>query len=60
MTAGTTIPADDSEWLVAMAPLRADVLAGDRRLFYLLWLTGVQNDRARAWTRRNPWRGSAR
>jgi hypothetical protein len=27
-----------------MAPLRADVLAGDTRLFYLLWLTGVQNE----------------
>ena len=35
---------NDSDWLVAMAPLRADVLAGDLRLFYLLWLTGVQNE----------------
>lgn len=26
-----------------MAPLRADVLAGDWRLFYLLWLTGVES-----------------
>lgn len=30
-------------WLGAMAPLRADLLSGDWRLAYLLWLTGVQN-----------------
>ena len=29
-------------WLAALAPLRADVLAGDSRLFYLLWLTAAQ------------------
>jgi hypothetical protein len=29
-------------WLAALAPLRADVLQGDLRLFYLLWLTGVE------------------
>ena len=34
---------DDTNCLAAMAPLRADVLAGDWRLFYLLWLTGVEN-----------------
>jgi hypothetical protein len=33
---------DGSGWLVALAPLRAEVLAGDLRLFYLLWLTAVQ------------------
>ena len=34
---------DGTGWLVALAPLRADLLAGDWRLPYLLWLTGVQN-----------------
>ena len=29
-----------------MAPLRTDVLAGDWRLFYLLWLTEVQDERS--------------
>ena len=33
---------DGSGWLAGLAPLRADVLAGDLRLFYLLWLTGVE------------------
>ncbi len=31
-----------SGWLAAPAPLRADVLADDLRLFYLLWLTAVE------------------
>ena len=31
-------------WLAALAPLRADVLGGDLRPFYLLWLTGVEAD----------------
>jgi hypothetical protein len=35
---------DGSGWLAALAPLRADVLQGDLRLFYLLWLTAVQAD----------------
>jgi len=35
---------DGSRWLAALAPLRADVLAGDLRLFYLLWLTAVGAD----------------
>jgi hypothetical protein len=35
---------DGSGWLAALAPLRADVLAGDLRLFYLLWLTAVEAD----------------
>ena len=35
---------DGSGWLVSLAPLRADVLAGDLRLFYLLWLTKVEAD----------------
>jgi hypothetical protein len=33
---------DGSGWLAALAPLRAEVLGGDLRLFYLLWLTAVQ------------------
>ncbi len=35
---------DGSSWLAALAPLRADVLAGDLRLFYLLWLMAVEAD----------------
>ena len=35
---------DGSGWLAALAPLRADVLGGDLRLFYLLWLTAVEAD----------------
>ncbi|TPI62755.1 hypothetical protein FJ417_06825 [Mesorhizobium sp. B3-1-7] len=35
---------DDSGWLSALAPLRADLLAGDLRPFYLLWLTAVEAD----------------
>jgi hypothetical protein len=35
---------DGSAWLAGLAPLRADVLSGDLRLFYLLWLTAVQDD----------------
>lgn len=31
-------------WLEALAPLRADVLAGDLRLFYLLWLRAAGCD----------------
>ena len=34
---------DGSGWLGAMAPLRADILSGDLRLFYLLWLMAVQD-----------------
>ncbi len=34
---------DGSGWLGAMAPLRADLLSGDWRLPYLLWLAGVEN-----------------
>jgi len=33
---------DGSGWLARLAPLRAEILAGDLRLFYLLWLTAVQ------------------
>ena len=29
-------------WLGALAPLRAELLAGDLRLFYLLWLTAAE------------------
>jgi len=35
---------EGSGWLAALAPLRADVLQGDLRLFYLLWLTAVEED----------------
>lgn len=35
---------DGSGWLADLAPLRGDVLSGDLRLFYLLWLTAVQQD----------------
>jgi hypothetical protein len=35
---------DGTGWLAALAPLRSDVLAGDLRLFYLLWLTAVETD----------------
>ena len=34
---------DGSSWLGALAPLRADLLAGDWRMFYLLWLMEVQD-----------------
>jgi len=33
---------DGSGWLAALAPLRAEILAGDLRMFYLLWLMAVQ------------------
>lgn len=35
---------DGTGWLAALAPLRGDVLGGDLRLFYLLWLTAVEAD----------------
>jgi hypothetical protein len=35
---------DGSGWLAALMPLRAEVLAGDLGLFYLLWLTAVEDD----------------
>jgi len=35
---------EGSGWLAALAPLRADILAGDLRLFYLLWLTAVEDE----------------
>jgi len=35
---------DGSGWLAALAPLRADLLAGDLRLFYLLWLGAIEGD----------------
>ena len=33
---------DGSGWLGALAPLRADLLGGDWRMFYLLWLMEAQ------------------
>ncbi|WP_183246043.1 hypothetical protein [Bradyrhizobium sp. cir1] len=35
---------DGSGRLAALAPLRTDILSGDFRLFYLLWLTAVQDE----------------
>jgi len=35
---------DGSGWLAALAPLRAELLSGDLRLFYLFWLTAVEAD----------------
>ena len=35
---------DGSGWLATLASLRTDVLSGDLRLFYLLWLTAVQDE----------------
>jgi len=35
---------DGSGWLAALAPLRTDVIGGDLRLFYLVWLMAVQED----------------
>jgi hypothetical protein len=35
---------DGTEWLEKLAPLRADVLAGDLRVFYLAWLVGVETE----------------
>ncbi len=47
-----TEPGDDwddgSGWLSALSPLRADVLGGDRRLFYLLWLMAVETNACEA------------
>mgnify|MGYP000479408666 CR=1 FL=1 len=33
---------DGSGWLAALAPLRSDVLNGDLRVFYLVWLMAVE------------------
>ena len=39
---------DDAEgWLAALAPLRSDLLAGDYRLLYLIWLAAVDSGLAR-------------
>lgn len=38
----------DAQWLAALEPLRADLLAGDLRLFYLLWLATVEGGEADA------------
>ena len=35
---------DGSGWLAALSPVRAELLGGDLRLFYLLWLTAVEAD----------------
>ncbi|PPQ34402.1 hypothetical protein [Rhodopila globiformis] len=45
---GGGFPGDDEDdgsgWLAALAPLRAELLAGDNRLFYLLWLMAVEEE----------------
>jgi hypothetical protein len=33
---------DGSGWLAVLAPLRADILNGDLRIFYLVWLMAVE------------------
>jgi hypothetical protein len=38
---------DGSGWLAELAPLRADVLGGDLRLLYLLWLMAVESEAVR-------------
>ena len=40
-----TYEEDHTHCLAAIAPLRADALAGDWRLFYLLWLTAAESGR---------------
>ena len=35
---------DGTGWLAALSPLRADILAGDLQLFYLLWLSAIADD----------------
>lgn len=39
---------DGSGWLASLTSLRAEVLAGDLRLFYLLWLMAVEADTFKA------------
>jgi hypothetical protein len=39
---------EDEGLLSELAPLRADLLSGDMRLFYLLWLTAVETDAVNA------------
>ena len=34
---------DGSGWLAALAPLRADIMQGDLRVFYLIWLMAVES-----------------
>ena len=38
---------DGTGWLAALAPLRADVLGGDLRVFYLVWLMAVEDGHVR-------------
>ena len=38
----TDIEGTCEEWLESLAPLRSDVISGDLRLFYLLWLTAAE------------------
>lgn len=35
---------DGAGWLGALAPLRTELVAGDLRLFYLLWLSAIQDE----------------
>ena len=34
---------DGSGWLASLAPLRGDIMLGDLRAFYLIWLMAVEN-----------------
>ncbi len=36
---------DGAGWLAALSPLRTDISSGDLRLFYLLWLSAVAENR---------------
>ena len=36
---------DDGDWLAALAPLRGDIMQGDLRAFYLIWLMAVEDGR---------------
>jgi hypothetical protein len=35
---------DGSRWLARLAPLRADLLGGDPRILYLLWLIAIESE----------------
>ena len=35
---------DGGDWLAALAPLRGDIIHGDLRAFYLIWLMAVEDD----------------
>ena len=51
---------DGSRWLARLAPLRADLLGGDLRVFYLLWLMAIEAEICRSGRTRTRCQGSAR